>query len=59
MFWRTLQRPQLEQRLEILDGNDGVWRCRTTFKCTEACPRGIAIAEVIQEVKRALITHRI
>ncbi|WP_149828497.1 succinate dehydrogenase iron-sulfur subunit [Streptomyces tailanensis] len=48
-----------EQRLEILNGNDGVWRCRTIFNCTDVCPRGIAITKAIQEVKRALITRRI
>ncbi|MBB5934805.1 succinate dehydrogenase iron-sulfur subunit [Streptomyces zagrosensis] len=47
-----------EQRLEILNDRDGVWRCRTTFNCTEACPRGIEITKAIQEVKRALITRR-
>ncbi|MEU3555547.1 succinate dehydrogenase iron-sulfur subunit [Streptomyces fragilis] len=48
-----------EQRLEILNDRDGVWRCRTTFNCTDACPRGIEITKAIQEVKRALITRRI
>ncbi|MGW0364741.1 succinate dehydrogenase iron-sulfur subunit [Streptomyces sp. NPDC002990] len=48
-----------EQRLEILNGQDGVWRCRTIFNCTDACPRGIQITKAIQEVKRALITRRI
>ncbi|MBO8194012.1 succinate dehydrogenase iron-sulfur subunit [Streptomyces oryzae] len=47
-----------EQRLEILNDRDGVWRCRTTFNCTEACPRGIEVTKAIQEVKRALITRR-
>ncbi|WP_101255121.1 succinate dehydrogenase iron-sulfur subunit [Streptomyces barkulensis] len=47
-----------EQRLEILNDREGVWRCRTTFNCTEACPRGIEITKAIQEVKRALITRR-
>ncbi|AGP57177.1 succinate dehydrogenase iron-sulfur subunit [Streptomyces rapamycinicus] len=47
-----------EQRLEILNDKDGVWRCRTTFNCTEACPRGIEVTKAIQEVKRALITRR-
>jgi succinate dehydrogenase / fumarate reductase iron-sulfur subunit len=48
-----------EQRLEILNDRDGVWRCRTTFNCTDACPRGIEVTKAIQEVKRALITRRI
>jgi len=48
-----------EGRLEILNEREGVWRCRTTFNCTEACPRGIQITQAIAEVKRALITRRI
>jgi len=46
------------QRLEILNDKEGVWRCRTTFNCTEACPRGIEVTKAIQEVKRALIFRR-
>jgi succinate dehydrogenase iron-sulfur subunit len=46
------------QRLEILNDKEGVWRCRTTFNCTDACPRGIQVTQAIQEVKRALLTSR-
>jgi succinate dehydrogenase / fumarate reductase iron-sulfur subunit len=46
-------------RLEILNDTEGVWRCRTTFNCTEACPRGIEVTKAIQEVKRALIFGRV
>ena len=45
------------QRLEILNDKEGVWRCRTTFNCTEACPRGIEVTRAIAEVKRAMITR--
>ena len=45
------------ERLEILNDKEGVWRCRTIFNCTEACPRGIEVTKAIQEVKRALITR--
>ncbi|MGC4942470.1 succinate dehydrogenase iron-sulfur subunit [Kribbella sp. DT2] len=48
-----------EQRLEILNDKEGVWRCRTTFNCTDACPRGIEVTKAIQEVKRALIFRRV
>ena len=48
-----------EERLEILNDKEGVWRCRTTFNCTDACPRGIQVTKAIQEVKRALIFRRI
>jgi succinate dehydrogenase / fumarate reductase, iron-sulfur subunit len=47
-----------EQRLEILNDRDGVWRCRTIFNCSDACPRGIEVTKAIAEVKRALITRR-
>jgi succinate dehydrogenase / fumarate reductase iron-sulfur subunit len=46
-------------RLEILNTKEGVWRCRTTFNCTEACPRGIEVTKAIQEVKRALIARSV
>lgn len=43
-------------RLDILNSKEGVWRCRTTFNCTEACPRGIEITKAISEVKQATIS---
>lgn len=43
------------ERLEILNSKDGVWRCRTVFNCTEACPRGIQITDAIRQVKQALL----
>ena len=45
-----------EKRLEILNEQMGVWRCRTAFNCTEACPREIKITQAIAEVKRAIRT---
>ncbi len=48
-----------EQRLDILNQRSGVWRCRTAFSCSEACPRGIKVTQAIQEVKRAILTDRI
>jgi succinate dehydrogenase / fumarate reductase iron-sulfur subunit len=44
------------ERLEILNDSEGVWRCRTVFNCTGACPRDIKVTQAIQEVKRALLT---
>lgn len=44
------------QRLEILNDAEGVWRCRTVFNCTNACPREIKITHAIMEVRRALLT---
>ncbi|WP_166866377.1 MULTISPECIES: succinate dehydrogenase iron-sulfur subunit [unclassified Salinibacterium] len=42
-------------RLDILNDKEGVWRCRTTFNCTEACPRGIEVTKAIAEVKAAVL----
>jgi succinate dehydrogenase / fumarate reductase iron-sulfur subunit len=47
------------RRLEVLNKQTGVWRCRTAFNCTEACPREIKITQAIAEVKRALNTGRL
>jgi succinate dehydrogenase / fumarate reductase iron-sulfur subunit len=43
------------ERLRILNTQSGVWRCRTIFNCTDACPRGIEVTKAIEEVKRALL----
>jgi succinate dehydrogenase / fumarate reductase iron-sulfur subunit len=44
-----------QERLEILADKDGVWRCRTIFNCTDACPRGIHITQAILEVSSAIV----
>jgi succinate dehydrogenase / fumarate reductase, iron-sulfur subunit len=46
------------ERLKILSEKTGVFRCRTTFNCTEACPRGIEVTKAIQEVKRSILFDR-
>ncbi len=46
-------------RLEILNDKAGVWKCRTAFNCTEACPRGIEVTKAISEVKKVLTTGEI
>ncbi len=43
------------ERLQILGDRTGVWRCRTIFNCSEACPRGIHVTDAIEEVKRAIM----
>jgi succinate dehydrogenase / fumarate reductase iron-sulfur subunit len=44
-----------DERLELLSDADGVWRCRTVFNCTDACPRGINITRAILEVSGAIV----
>jgi len=38
-------------RLAVLSEPDGVWRCRTIYNCTPACPREIPVTRLIAEVK--------
>ena len=43
------------ERLQALSQSNGLWRCRTAYNCTEACPRDIPITQAIEEVKRELL----
>ncbi|HEX7118568.1 MAG TPA: succinate dehydrogenase iron-sulfur subunit [Longimicrobiales bacterium] len=44
-----------QERLDILNSKTGVWRCRTIYNCTVACPREIQITKAIGEVKQAIL----
>lgn len=43
------------ERLAILSEENGVWRCRTVFNCTSACPRDIPVTQLIADVKMAAV----
>jgi len=47
------------ERLDVLADTFGVWRCRTIFNCTNACPREIKVTEAIAEVKMAITSGKI
>ena len=53
-----LRRGRRPTQMRILSEKTGVFRCRTTFNCTDACPRGIEVTKAIQEVKRAILFER-
>ena len=44
-----------QERIAVLAEPDGVWRCRTIYNCTPACPRGIEVTRAIGEVKLAIM----
>ncbi len=48
-----------EDRLKVVGDSFGVWRCRTNFNCTNACPREIEVTRAIAEVKKVLSTGEI
>jgi succinate dehydrogenase / fumarate reductase, iron-sulfur subunit len=43
-----------KERLNVLADPNGVWRCRTIYNCTPACPRDIQVTRAIGEVKLAI-----
>lgn len=48
-----------EHRLNVLSEEFGVWRCRTIFNCTNACPREIEVTKAIAQVKQAIATGEV
>lgn len=47
------------ERLAILNDQEGVYRCRTIYNCTDACPREIQVTLAISEVKKAIVTRKV
>ncbi|MGQ9753108.1 MAG: succinate dehydrogenase iron-sulfur subunit [Thermaceae bacterium] len=47
-----------DERFKVLGSGGGVWRCRTAYNCTQACPRGIPVTQLIEEVKREMVYSR-
>lgn len=43
-----------EERLDVLDTPDGIWRCHTIFNCIEACPKDINITWHISQLKKKI-----
>lgn len=40
-----------EERLDIINDRNGIWRCHTIFNCMEACPKKITITDCISKLK--------
>ncbi|MDD5557317.1 MAG: succinate dehydrogenase iron-sulfur subunit [bacterium] len=47
------------ERLALVDGRDGVWRCRTVYNCEEACPKGLRPNEAIAALKIAALKETV
>ncbi|NWJ48100.1 MAG: succinate dehydrogenase iron-sulfur subunit [Chloroflexi bacterium] len=47
-----------EDRLAVLGEAEGLFRCRTVFNCTDACPRDIPVTKAIEEIKRYMLYRR-
>lgn len=47
-----------KERLDLVSGEHGVFRCHTLFNCAEACPKEIVPTYAIQKLKGAAVQRR-
>jgi len=40
-----------DERVDIINDKNGIWRCHTIFNCMEACPKDIKITEYLSRLK--------
>lgn len=48
-----------DERLDIIDDKNGIWRCHTIFNCMEACPKHIKITEYLSRLKVKAVENAI
>lgn len=47
------------ERLDLVSGEDGVWRCHNIFNCVEACPKKINQNKAIGKLRRWTLARRL
>ncbi|MEI6046789.1 MAG: succinate dehydrogenase iron-sulfur subunit [Chloroflexota bacterium] len=47
-----------DERIAVLSQSEGVFRCRTVYNCTDACPREIPVTKAIEQIKRVMLYNR-
>jgi len=48
-----------DDRLDIINDRNGIWRCHTIFNCMEACPKKIKITEYLSRLKVKVVEKSI
>jgi succinate dehydrogenase / fumarate reductase iron-sulfur subunit len=48
-----------DERLDLIDIPDGIWRCHTIFHCIEACPKEINITWHLSQLKKKLVEREL
>lgn len=46
-------------RLDLAEGEMGVWRCHTVFNCVEVCPKELHPAQAISHLKQGLARRKL
>jgi len=47
------------QRLDMVNNEFGVWRCRTIFRCVDACPKYIDTTGAIERLRKAIVRYEL
>jgi succinate dehydrogenase / fumarate reductase iron-sulfur subunit len=48
-----------DERIDIVNDKNGIWRCHTIFNCMEACPKHIKITEYLSKLKVKAVENSI
>lgn len=48
-----------DERIRVVNSQDGAWRCHTIFNCVEACPKEINITDHITRLRKKIFMARI
>jgi succinate dehydrogenase / fumarate reductase iron-sulfur subunit len=48
-----------DERIDIINDKNGIWRCHTIFNCMEACPKHIKITEYLSKLKVKAVENSI
>jgi len=48
----------LDERLDLVSTEVGLWRCHTIFNCSENCPKGLDPAVAIQGLKKLVLKRK-
>jgi succinate dehydrogenase/fumarate reductase iron-sulfur protein len=49
----------IKNSYDLVDNQDGVWRCHSAFECTEVCPSNVDPAWRIMDMRKRIISSRI
>jgi succinate dehydrogenase/fumarate reductase iron-sulfur protein len=47
------------QLLQLVDSEDGVWRCHNAHECTAVCPSNVEPAWRIMDLRKQIVVHRL
>jgi succinate dehydrogenase / fumarate reductase iron-sulfur subunit len=43
------------ERMRVLEKPQGIWSCKTYYRCTQVCPKKIKVTEAILKTKKKIL----